>query len=319
MQYYRDAMIEDGKIISGQAFIKKIADTGEIFNKKFLEAESENAHYSAIMADKWHRFAEEDWLQYSTVGDSRVRPSHAVLDKHTAPKSDIFWKTNYPPNGWSCRCTVVPGKGTHQNRLTRQEAGKQLKDENKDTPFYNNVGLSKVIFKDNHPYFVNAGGKEQNLSWQQYGLPSLKKIKTEELPTYPTKTKDEYFNWWNKQPKKEGTDDILVKSIINEVIIPSGVGKGKTSINYFKDHILKQEGEKRFEFASEVKFILEKPDEVWLNPKEKNIKTFLKYYENGVLKVIIDDHNNAVTMYKLDNDHEGALGKARKGILLYRN
>lgn len=178
MQYYRDAMIEDGKIISGQAFIKKIADTGEIFNKKFLEAESENAHYSAIMADKWDRFTEEDWLQYSTVGDSRVRPSHAVLDKHTAPKSDLFWKTNYPPNGWSCRCVVVPGKSNHQNKLTDQEAERQLTEENKDSPFYNNVGISKVIFKDNHPYFINSKGKEQNLSWQQYGLPNLDKIKT---------------------------------------------------------------------------------------------------------------------------------------------
>lgn len=320
MQYYRDAMVgEDGNILSTASFIKKIADTGEIFNKTHLTAESENAHYSAIMADKWDRFADDDWLQYSTVGDSRVRPSHAILDKHTAPKSDGFWKSNYPPNGWSCRCTVVPGKENHQNSLTRPEAGKQLKEENKDTPFYNNVGLSKVIFKENHPYFINAAGKEANLSWQQYGLPSLDKIRTEELPTYLVKTKEEYFDWWSKQPKKEGTDDILVKSIIDEVIIPSGVGKGKTSINYFKDHILKQENENRFEFAVEVKSILENPDEVWFNPKEKNIKTFLKYYENGVLKVIVDEYNNAVTMYKLDNDHEGALGKARKGILLYRN
>lgn len=178
MQYYRDAMIEDGKIISGSAFVKKIADTGEIFNRKFLETESENAHYSAIMADKWDRFAEEDWLQYSTVGDSRVRPSHAVLDKYTAPKSHFFWKTNYPPNGWSCRCMVVPGKSNYQNKLTDQEADIQLKEENKDSPFYNNVGISKVIFKENHPYFINSKGKEQNLSWQQYGLPNLEKIKT---------------------------------------------------------------------------------------------------------------------------------------------
>ena len=35
-----------------------------------------------------------------------------------------------------------------------------------------------MIFKDNHPYFINSKGKEQNLSWQQYGLPNLDKIKT---------------------------------------------------------------------------------------------------------------------------------------------
>ena len=179
MQYYRDAMIgDDGKILGTSSFIKKIADTVEIFNKKYLETEADNAHYSAIMADKWDRFAEDDWLQYSTVGDRHVRPSHAILDKHTAPKSDVFWKNNYPPNGWNCRCIAVPGKANYQNKLTSQEAENQLKEENKDSPFYNNVGISKVIFKDNHPYFINSKGKEQNLSWQQYGLPNLDKIKT---------------------------------------------------------------------------------------------------------------------------------------------
>lgn len=319
MQYYRDAMVgDDGKILGVGSFIKKIADTGEIFNKKHLESEYENAYYSAVMADKWDRFPDDELLQYTTVGDSRVRPSHAVLDKYTAPKSDGFWKSNYPPNGWGCRCSVVPGKESHQNNLSRQEAGRQLKDENKDTPFYNNVGLSRVIFKDNHPYFINANGKEVNLSWQQYGLPDLNKIRSEELPTYREKTRDEYHEWWKKQPKKDGTDDIIVKSILGDVTLPSGTGKGKTSINYFKDHILKQDVERRFEFATETKSILERPDEVWLNPKDKNVKTFLKFFEQGIIKIIVDENNDAVTIYKLDNDHEGALGKARKGILMHR-
>jgi SPP1 gp7 family putative phage head morphogenesis protein len=46
--------------------------------------------------------------KYVTTGDERVRPEHAVLEGVTLPKDDPFWKRYYPPNGWSCRCQVIP-------------------------------------------------------------------------------------------------------------------------------------------------------------------------------------------------------------------
>lgn len=46
--------------------------------------------------------------QYSTVGDDRVRPSHAALDGTKLPKEDPFWHKFWPPNGYNCRCTVIP-------------------------------------------------------------------------------------------------------------------------------------------------------------------------------------------------------------------
>lgn len=45
--------------------------------------------------------------KYVTVGDERVRPSHAALDGVTLPKDDPFWQTNTPPNGWNCRCQLI--------------------------------------------------------------------------------------------------------------------------------------------------------------------------------------------------------------------
>lgn len=45
---------------------------------------------------------------YVTVGDDRVRDEHAELDGVTLPKDDPFWLRNYPPNGWNCRCSVIP-------------------------------------------------------------------------------------------------------------------------------------------------------------------------------------------------------------------
>ena len=46
--------------------------------------------------------------QYWTVGDDRVRPEHAVLDQFTARADDPVWMKIYPPNGFNCRCSVVP-------------------------------------------------------------------------------------------------------------------------------------------------------------------------------------------------------------------
>lgn len=45
---------------------------------------------------------------YVTVGDNRVRDEHAVLDGLTRPKNDPIWDTLTPPNGWNCRCQLIP-------------------------------------------------------------------------------------------------------------------------------------------------------------------------------------------------------------------
>ncbi len=46
--------------------------------------------------------------QYLTVGDDRVRPEHAVLDGFVAREADPVWNKIYPPNGFNCRCIVIP-------------------------------------------------------------------------------------------------------------------------------------------------------------------------------------------------------------------
>ena len=44
--------------------------------------------------------------EYVTVGDDRVRPTHAALDGMVLPRDDPRWAQLMPPNGWGCRCTV---------------------------------------------------------------------------------------------------------------------------------------------------------------------------------------------------------------------
>ena len=58
--------------------------------------------------------------QYMTVGDDRVRPEHAVLDGFQARSIDPVWRKIYPPNGFNCRCIVIP--------LLEEEAGDQASE-----------------------------------------------------------------------------------------------------------------------------------------------------------------------------------------------
>jgi SPP1 gp7 family putative phage head morphogenesis protein len=48
------------------------------------------------------------YWQYWTAGDLRVRPAHAALDGFCARAIDPVWLRIYPPNGYNCRCSVIP-------------------------------------------------------------------------------------------------------------------------------------------------------------------------------------------------------------------
>jgi SPP1 gp7 family putative phage head morphogenesis protein len=47
-------------------------------------------------------------IEYRAVLDDRTRPEHESLDGFIAPKDAPIWGSIYPPNGYNCRCTVVP-------------------------------------------------------------------------------------------------------------------------------------------------------------------------------------------------------------------
>jgi SPP1 gp7 family putative phage head morphogenesis protein len=48
------------------------------------------------------------FLMYDAINDSRVRPDHLGMDGHVAPVDDPIWRTWMPPNGFNCRCGVIP-------------------------------------------------------------------------------------------------------------------------------------------------------------------------------------------------------------------
>jgi SPP1 gp7 family putative phage head morphogenesis protein len=56
------------------------------------------------------------WWEYSATMDSRTRPSHASLNGLVFRHDDPFWDTWYPPNGFRCRCRVIPRSDIEKDR-----------------------------------------------------------------------------------------------------------------------------------------------------------------------------------------------------------
>ena len=62
--------------------------------------------------------AARPYVEYRTAGDSRVRPSHALLDGKVFAQDDPGWSRFAPPNGFNCRCSIVTRRELGDRRVT---------------------------------------------------------------------------------------------------------------------------------------------------------------------------------------------------------
>lgn len=69
-------------------------------------------HGFAVYAQEKYRNLREmqdvfPYWQYLSMGDEKVRSSHAALNGLILPADDPFWRDHFPPWEWNCRCQVV--------------------------------------------------------------------------------------------------------------------------------------------------------------------------------------------------------------------
>jgi SPP1 gp7 family putative phage head morphogenesis protein len=153
-KHLRELLLNNKNQINSFETVRSIvANEGQVFNNNYLKTEYNLTKQATIMAVKWQEL-DAEYLQFSTVGDSRVRPEHKLFDKFTAKKSDPIWKRLYTPLDWGCRCTIIPGKETGLSKIYDSEwANKAVDPLVKNTMFDNNVGITLEIFNKKHPYF----------------------------------------------------------------------------------------------------------------------------------------------------------------------
>lgn len=151
---------ENGNRKTFERFLNDVRKIDETYNSNYLRAEFNFVQASAEMAAKWERFMQDGdryYLQYRTVGDAKVRPTHAEMAGITLPASDPFWAEFYPPNGWGCRCSVVQVRKSkypvtdHEEAMARGESALEL---DKKGMFRFNAGMEQKTMPDYNPYTI---------------------------------------------------------------------------------------------------------------------------------------------------------------------
>ncbi|WP_400192803.1 DUF935 family protein [Hymenobacter sp. B81] len=146
-------LVKAGQVRPYGDFEREALQLHQDYNVSWLRTEYDTAVATGQMAAKWLTFqddADKYFLKYSTVGDDRVRPTHAELHGVLRPVDDPFWNTHYPPLGWKCRCNVVrvPRAG---RTATAQEDLDKLSV--KPPEFGHNAGKTGVVFPESHQYY----------------------------------------------------------------------------------------------------------------------------------------------------------------------
>jgi SPP1 gp7 family putative phage head morphogenesis protein len=92
-------------------FRELVAESEIILPKHYLDNVFRTNIQSAYSHGRWQQQQrnkdKHQYLMYSAIDDSRVRPAHLALNRIVLPIDHPFWLTHYPPLSFRCRCTVI--------------------------------------------------------------------------------------------------------------------------------------------------------------------------------------------------------------------
>lgn len=152
---------ENGDRKPFERFLNDVQKVNKSYNRWYLRAEYNFAMASASMAARWKDFERDGdryLLQYRTVGDKRVRPTHRLLHGITLPITSKFWDWYLPPNNFGCRCTVVQvrkGKYPESDEREAMNLGSQATAGKHQEMMRFNPGKQMACFPAYNPYTIS--------------------------------------------------------------------------------------------------------------------------------------------------------------------
>jgi SPP1 gp7 family putative phage head morphogenesis protein len=324
-------------------FKRRVDESGliEKYNVHQLRAEYTNVAMSGIQAGRYYQMQQTadvlPYGEYVTVGDLRVRAAHADLNGKIWPLDHDAWKSIWPPNGWNCRCTVLPTEAGKRGKAADDQwdqAQAELKrsgewNQMAKGGFQGNRAQSGTIF-DLGSYrkdlAKNAGRKrldklnvEDSYGRKDMDMDTL--IKRPGLPTITPQVADEagYKPWFITQRDKRSDDK--GRAIFNDYRErPWALDLSTLNRHAGKEY----NAGRRWEYVHEIPNILRGPDEVWAK-KDRGGRTswqFIKYYQGEAIVVRAEIPKTAelrggvlevTSWYKLDARSEHAV---RSGTLI---
>lgn len=198
------------------------------------------------------------YWRYSAVLDSRSRPGHAAKNGIILHRDDPWWRTNYPPNAWNCRCKV------------RAYSMEDLKSKGWSV----SEAAHENIASPDWAYDVGAGsrvGKLTKIELDRSTLADLPKVSSIRKPEYDLLSEEEleqkFFDDLGIVPGAVYIDKVGDPSVIDYDIFRSG--------NFNK--IKKQD---RHLFVDAFAKTISDPDEIWLeydDDAKRMVKKMLLY------------------------------------------
>ena len=112
-------------------FQKLVAESEIILPKHYLDNVFRTNIQSAYGHGRWQQQQrnkdKRQYLMYSAINDSRVRPAHLALNRIVLPIDHPFWLTHYPPLGFRCFLPETKIDGASHGAIKRFYSGKIVK------------------------------------------------------------------------------------------------------------------------------------------------------------------------------------------------
>jgi len=233
-----------------------------------------------------------------------TRDNHAAMNGTLLHRDNSFWNTNYPPNGWNCKCKV--------RAYSKQQAEKRGIKITQTTP-------ESIASKEwNHD--VGAGSRVAKLTKMNLGSGLSSILPNLALANLTTpQLKERFYNTLDIKPGEQFIDKTGdPMSVGDELFTATTTGKSKIPRGTRKLYI------------DELAKAISDPDEIYLEidalatDKTRLLKKMFRYFVDakGKQKAFVEifeyqkDKTIGVTTYVLDN--QAQTEKRRVEELIYK-
>ena len=323
------------KAKSFEEFTKKATSICGKFNKVWQKTEYDTSLLTAESAANYQRLIKKanlfPYWKYVTAGDEKVRKEHRKLNGVTLYWDDSRWDKIYPPNGWKCRCRVVPLM-KHEGNNDLLKRSQDITDDYmqsdewkkiKATHFDSNVGKRQHIFDNNQMYVrkfpTKAAKLMEKVTPDDWGLKHSYKQLIRDAKQKVTRYEGKASDWWNLHKKVVENEEVLPIEDFNNRI-------WYMDRKSFDEHTTDTKKKRAFrtKYLDVINEVMKYPDEVWIGQDEKdkqgsdqllNRWFYIKYYD-GIAIVCVckiqDGKLNFKSWYELHDN------KVRKGLLIFQ-
>jgi SPP1 gp7 family putative phage head morphogenesis protein len=301
------------------AFHQKAKTVLTDYNTNWLRTEYETAHAVGRNASAWiHNEANKDlypYLRYETVGDERVRAAHAALNGRKFKIGDEALTRIYPPNGFGCRCEMIPELGLDDGEeATTLETAVGLLGTDWDKMikkgFDKNRGQLGYVFDASEEYI--KAFNPNAITYKSYALNAFEHLPNKEKLPIEHIGRSKSLDWFKEQI---GKNDLTDNNRIRLTDYRS------RPIELLKTLVTQIADERNGFLLQLLEKTISEPSEVWLTQSESGYhRNYLSFYDKKCVTVTVsfnNEKNEIIQALTLLDKENATIDDIRKGILIH--